>query len=224
MLKTRLLRALLFTGLAVLLVSVAMTLPLRWINPPTTAFVWQDDSVDNARLRRHWVPLAEISPAMPVAVVASEDQKFPEHFGFDFASILQALQEEGRLRGASTISQQLAKNLYLWPGRSLLRKGIEAWFTLLIELTWPKERILEVYLNVVEFGPGLYGVGTASETFYHKPASALTEGEAALLAAVLPNPKRLSADRPSSYVYQRARTIQHAMGYLGGPTYLAGIL
>lgn len=176
-------------------------------------------------LRANWVPINTISPALAVAVVASEDQKFPDHFGFDIEAIQSALSEDrGRMRGASTLTQQLAKNLYLWPGRSLFRKGLEAWLTLWIEITWSKQRILEVYLNVVEFGPGVYGVGEASKTFFNKSPAELTRHEAALLAAVLPNPKQLSADRPSPYVYQRARAIQEAMSYLGGDNHLAGIL
>lgn len=211
--------------LAVVLLSLLLTLPLRWLNPPITAFILLDGAATSSQMRQRWTPLEQIAPSMPIAVVASEDQRFPTHFGFDFTSIWQAIHEEdGPMRGASTLSQQLSKNLYLWSGRSLFRKGIEAWFTLLIELTWPKERILEVYLNVVEFGPGVYGVGQASETFFGKSPSQLTRYEASLLAAVLPNPKRLSAQRPSNYVYQRAYDIRNAIRYLGGPSYLAGIL
>ncbi|WP_108126692.1 monofunctional biosynthetic peptidoglycan transglycosylase [Saccharospirillum mangrovi] len=218
------LRFLSLAALAGLIISLLLTVPLRWLNPPTTAFILLDSNARSADMRAHWTPLSEIAASMPIAVVASEDQRFPTHFGFDFSSIWQALHDNnGPMRGASTISQQLSKNLYLWSGRSLFRKGIEAWFTLLIELTWPKERILEVYLNVVEFGPGVYGVGQASETFFNKPASQLTRFEASVLAAVLPNPKQLSAQRPSTYVYRRAHDIRTAIRYLGGPSYLAGI-
>lgn len=208
-----------------MLTSLLLTAPLRWINPPTTAFIAQDDKVVRSSIRENWVPIEAISTALAVAVVASEDQKFPDHFGFDIEAIQSALSEDrGRMRGASTLTQQLAKNLYLWPGRSLFRKGLEAWLTLWIEITWSKQRILEVYLNVVEFGPGVYGVGEASKAFFNKSPAELTRHEAALLAAVLPNPKQLSADRPSPYVYQRARAIQEAMSYLGGAHHLAGIL
>lgn len=219
------LRLLMLTALAGIALSLLLVMPLRWLNPPTTAFILLDGEASSAEMRAHWTPLEDIAANMPIAVVASEDQRFPTHFGFDFSSIWKAIHEDdGPMRGASTISQQLSKNLYLWSGRSLFRKGVEAWFTLLIELTWPKERILEVYLNVVEFGPGIYGIGQASETFYNKPASQLTRFEASVLAAVLPNPKLLSAQRPSNYVYRRAHDIRTAIRYLGGPTYLAGIL
>lgn len=222
---TSLLRILALCCLSLLVFSLLLTVPLRWINPPVTAFILLDGDASASQMRQHWTPLDQIDPDMPIAVVASEDQLFPTHFGFDFSSIWEAIHEaDGPMRGASTLSQQLSKNLYLWSGRSLFRKGIEAWFTLLIELTWPKERILEVYLNVVEFGPGIYGVGQASETFFGKSPSQLTRYEASLLAAVLPNPKRLSAQRPSDYVYKRAYDIRNAIRYLGGPSYLAGIL
>jgi monofunctional biosynthetic peptidoglycan transglycosylase len=140
------------------------------------------------------------------ALRAAEDQKFADHFGFDLQSIQESVlqyREGAALRGASTITQQVAKNLYLWPGRNFLRKGVEAWFALLIELTWPKRRILEVYLNVAEFGPGLYGVPAASRVYFGKPASEISDAEAALLAAVLPNPHRLDVARPSPYVRER---------------------
>ena len=206
----------------VMLVSIALILPWRWLAPPTTAFILQDRLQHKSRIHQRWVPFGEISPALPIAVVAAEDQKFPYHYGFDFQSLSKALQEDRRhLRGASTISQQLAKNLYLWPGRSLLRKGLEAYFTVLIELTWPKRRILEVYLNVVEFGPKVYGVDAASRLFFGKPPSQITSQEAALLAAVLPSPKRMSALRPSEYVRKRAFEIEAAVRALGGPGYLA---
>jgi monofunctional biosynthetic peptidoglycan transglycosylase len=206
----------------VMLVSIALTLPWRWLAPPTTAFILQDGFNHKGHIRHRWVPLGEISPALPIAVIAAEDQKFPQHHGFDFQSLSEALREDRRhRRGASTISQQLAKNLYLWPGRSLLRKALEAYFTVLIEFTWPKRRILEVYLNVVEFGPEVYGVDAASRLFFGKPPSRITSQEAALLAAVLPSPKRMSPFRPSEYVRKRASEIEAAVRALGGPGYLA---
>ena len=206
----------------VMLVSIALTLPWRWLAPPTTAFILQDRFHHKGSIHQRWVPMGEISPALPIAVVAAEDQKFPHHHGFDFQSISKALQEDRRRRrGASTISQQLAKNLYLWPGRSLFRKALEAYFTVLIEFTWPKRRILEVYLNVVEFGPEVYGVDAASRLFFGKPPSQITSQEAAILAAVLPGPKRMSALRPSEYVRKRASEIEAAVRALGGPGYLA---
>jgi monofunctional biosynthetic peptidoglycan transglycosylase len=160
---------------------------------------------------------------MKVAVIASEDQTFPSHNGFDFKSIDKALEERERgrrTRGASTISQQVAKNLFLWNGRSWVRKGLEVYFTILIESMWPKQRILEVYLNVAEFGRGIYGVGAASETFFRKVPKRLTSADAALLAAVLPSPKRLRANAPSRYVRSRQTWIVDQMRGLGGTSLL----
>lgn len=211
------------TALGILVfISLALILPWRWLAPPTTAFILQDQFHHQRRIHQQWVPMGEISPALPIAVVAAEDQKFPHHHGFDFQSLSESLQEDRRQRrGASTISQQLAKNLYLWPGRNLLRKALEAYLTVLIELTWPKRRILEVYLNVVEFGPQVYGVDAASRLFFGKPPSRMTPQEAALLAAVLPSPKRMSANSPSEYVRKRASEIEASVRALGGPGYLA---
>lgn len=220
----RLARSLLWMAGAMCLLSVGLTLPLALVNPPTTAYILQDSGDQSPWLTR-WTPLQDISPHLPLAVVASEDQRFPDHFGIDIAAIRKALSEDReQLRGGSTISQQLAKNLYLWPGRSLVRKGIEAWMTLWMELFWSKARLLEVYLNVVEFGPGIYGVTEASEHFFGKLPAALTPYESSLLAAVLPNPKRLSVGQPSAYVSQRGRTIRTAMSYLGGTHYLEGVI
>jgi monofunctional biosynthetic peptidoglycan transglycosylase len=175
-----------------------------------------------------WADLEQISPHAAVAVIASEDQLFPFHTGFDFRSIREAIRRNEaqagkrrpRIRGGSTISQQVAKNLFLWPGKSYLRKGLEAYFTLLIELTWPKERILEVYLNVAQFGDGIYGVEAAAQRFWRKPAARLNRYEAATLAAVLPNPLRLRANAPSPYVQLRRDQILAQMRGLGGATYL----
>jgi monofunctional biosynthetic peptidoglycan transglycosylase len=173
-----------------------------------------------------WVSLEHISPHAAIAVVASEDQQFPFHAGFDFNSIRESVRasERGKkLRGASTISQQVAKNLFLWNGRSYFRKGIEAWMTVLIELLWPKERILEVYLNIAQFGKGIYGVEAAARRFYHKPATRLSSSEAAVLAAVLPNPIRMRPDRPSAYVMSRRDWILGQMRALGGASYLQAL-
>jgi len=160
-----------------------------------------------------WLDWVDLLGPAPLAVVASEDQKFAHHFGFDLKSIQISVKDfaEGEpLRGASTISQQVAKNMYLWPGKSFLRKGIEAYFTLLIEASWPKRRVLEIYLNIAEFGPGIYGIGAASKVYFGKTPRDLSDADAALLAAVLPNPNRLRADRPSAYVRERQRWIlQH---------------
>ena len=192
---------------------------LRFVAPPTTAFMIHARAAASSTdpplaIRYAWRPLAEIAPQAALAVVASEDQLFPVHRGFDVKSIQKAREDSergGRTRGASTISQQVAKNLFLWSGRSWARKGLEAWFTVLIELTWPKRRILETYLNIAEFGRGVYGVESAAHAFFRKDARELTAGDAALLAAVLPNPTRLRADRPSAYVLGRARDIQMQM-------------
>lgn len=175
------------------------------------------------QVRHKWTDWNQIASPMKVAVIASEDQTFPSHHGFDLKSIDQALDERKRgrrIRGASTISQQVAKNLFLWNGRSWVRKGLEAYFTVLIETLWPKQRILEVYLNVAEFGRGVYGVGVASEAFFRKSPKRLTSAEAALLAAVLPNPKRLRANAPSNYVRTRQEWIMGQMRGLGGTAVL----
>jgi len=210
----------------VIAVCVVIIASFRWLDPPTTAFMLQDPRAGDGGVRHAWVDLDDMSRYLPIAVVAAEDQKFPEHRGFDVDSIRSALEENAtraRPRGASTITQQVAKNLFLWPGQSVVRKGLEAGITVLIELTWPKRRILEVYLNVAQFGPSLYGVGAASERYFSKPASALELQEASLLAAVLPNPVRLHADEPSDYVRGRAADIQEQVRLLGGPGYLDGL-
>ena len=222
--------ALFRTIVAAVVLSVLAVLVLRWLPPPTSAFIvqrqfqawWEDEA--NFRLRREWVGWSEVSPELPIALVASEDQKFPEHHGFDWDAIESALErnrEGHRVHGASTISQQTAKNLFLWPGRSWLRKGMEAWFTVLIETLWPKRRILEVYLNVAEFGDGIYGAEAASRAYFRKPAAHLSAHEAALLAAVLPSPRKLHPDRPSRYVLGAAAWIERQTRQLGGPGYLA---
>lgn len=194
-----------FTLLGLLLLSVALVLPLRFLAPPTTAFMLQDTS-GRVPVAQEWRDWPSLGRQLPLAVIAAEDQKFTEHLGFDFDSIRDSVQEfneGGSLRGASTISQQLVKNLYLWPGRNFVRKGLEGWLTLVLEACLPKRRILEIYLNVVEFGPGIYGAAAASGHFFGKEPQALSAAEAALLAAVLPSPTRLNAGRPSRYVRER---------------------
>lgn len=220
-------------GLAMLALFSALLVALfRWLPPPTSAFMLQrhveDWRVDHDFIAHHyqWVPYDAISPHMALAVVAAEDQIFPAHLGFDFRAIGQALEHNshgGSMRGASTISQQVAKNLFLWPGRSYTRKALEAWFTLLIETFWPKQRILEVYLNIAEFGDHIYGVQAASRHFFKQSADHLSPRQAALLAAVLPNPRSFKANAPSPYVYQRQRWIRRQMRNLGGPGYLEGL-
>jgi monofunctional biosynthetic peptidoglycan transglycosylase len=207
--------------------TVLQVLPLRWIDPPTSAFMVARALAglreDGFVLRHEWRDLDAISAQLPIALVAAEDQKFPTHRGFDLQAIDQARRgnaKGGRIRGASTISQQVAKNLYLWRGGGYVRKAIEAWYTLLIETFWSKRRILEVYANVAEFGDGVYGAEAAARTFFGKPAIALTAHEAARLAAVLPNPREYSAARPGPYVQRRTQWIQRQARQLGGPAYL----
>lgn len=189
------------------IISVSLILPLRWLDPATSAFMLRDDTEP---FRHEWLTWAELGSAMPLAVVASEDQRFADHFGLDTVSIKKSLDEAqgGRkLRGASTISQQLAKNMFLSPRRNLARKGIEAYLAVVIEVCLPKRRILEIYLNIIELGPGIYGVGAASRYFFGTTPSQLSDPQAALLASVLPNPIRLRANAPSTYVRERQRWI-----------------
>ncbi|MCO4135313.1 monofunctional biosynthetic peptidoglycan transglycosylase [Citrobacter portucalensis] len=171
-----------------------------------------------------WVSMDEISPWMGLAVIAAEDQKFPDHWGFDVTAIEKALahneRNENHIRGASTLSQQTAKNLFLWDGRSWVRKGLEAGLTLGMETVWSKKRILTVYLNIAEFGDGIFGVEAAAQRYFHKPASRLSLSEAALLAAVLPNPLRFKANAPSGYVRNRQAWIMRQMRQLGGESFM----
>jgi monofunctional biosynthetic peptidoglycan transglycosylase len=206
----------------VLLTSFAAMLLLRWWSPPASAFMtWQ--RLAGIPIDYRWVPLERISPYAALAVVASEDQNFFDHHGFDFDAIADAIKDNRsrkRPRGASTISQQVAKNLFLWPDPDYFRKGLEAYLTLLMELVWSKHRILEVYLNIAEMGRGVYGVEAASRRFFGKPAARLTMHEAATLAAVLPNPKQMSAARPSDYVRDRTWQIIEQMHALGGKRWI----
>lgn len=212
--------------------SAGAVLAWRWMDPITTSFILQRKVSElvagghASDVEHRWVDWGAISPYAGIAVIASEDQRFSEHWGFDLDSIQDAIEERqsgGRVRGASTITQQVAKNLFLWPGRSWIRKGLEAYFTVLIEIFWPKQRILEVYLNIAQFGDRTFGVDAASRRFFAKRAAALNAREAALLAAVLPNPVQLRADDPSPYVRERARWIQRQMQALGGPGSVAEI-
>jgi monofunctional biosynthetic peptidoglycan transglycosylase len=226
----RFVRAAVLGALAWLAVTVGVIVALRWIDPPTSAFMLQSRvgaliaREPHYQFRHEWRDWDQISLEAALAVVASEDQRFPQHGGFDFRQIDKALadRERGRrVRGASTISQQVAKNLFLWSGQSWFRKGLEACITVVIELTWSKRRILEVYLNVAEFGRGTYGVEAAAQRFFHKSAARVNRAEAALLAAVLPNPVLLRVDAPSSYVRKRQRFIEQQMRGLGGTTYVS---
>ena len=210
-------------------VSVALVLVMRWV-PPVGSAMMVEDAIGHwvtgdfsFRLHYQWQPWERLSRHIKLAVIASEDQKFAFHPGFDFAAIdkaLKANQRGRKVRGASTISQQVAKNLFLWPGRSWVRKGLEVWFTVLIEALWPKQRILEVYLNIAEMGPSTYGAEAAAQRYFHKPAKKLTRPQAALLAATLPNPIRYRADRPSRFVLRRQAWILGQMNHLGGAEYI----
>lgn len=202
-------RFLVRTVAALLLATVALVLPLRWLPPLTTSFMvitWVGKPASAGPLRYDWVDRAAISRHAAAAVLAAEDQRFFEHPGFDFDQIGKALDESRRgrrVRGASTISQQVAKNLWLWPGQSWLRKGVEAWLTAWLELLLPKRRILELHLNIAQFGPAVFGVEAASRLYFKRPAARIDRSQAALLAAVLPNPVRFSVARPSTYMRRR---------------------
>ena len=205
--------------------SVVSVLVFRFVPVPLSALMaerWVTAAVQGqaCQTRHAWVPLEEIAPSMGAAVIAAEDQNFSDHFGFDWKAIEKAVahnEHSRRKRGASTLTQQTAKNLFLWENRSWARKGFEVYFTLLLEAGWSKRRILEVYLNSVEFGDGIYGVEAASRRFFGKPAKTLTASEAALLAAVLPSPRKFRAEAPSAYVRGRQAWILGQMRNLGGP-------
>lgn len=197
-----------------LVLTILLVLPLRWLPPLTSSFMlqnWVAQSSLSADVRYDWVSRDKISRRAALAVMAAEDQKFFSHSGFDVESIRKVWKRNGgrrQVRGASTVSQQVAKNLWLWPDRSWLRKGLEAWFTLWVELLWPKERILEVYLNIAQFGPNVFGVEAAGRLYFRKPAARLNEPEAALLAAVLPNPRVYRVRNPSRYTTRRQAWVQ----------------
>jgi monofunctional biosynthetic peptidoglycan transglycosylase len=215
--------------LAFVLATVIPVAVLRWLPPPVSTFMliarisaWIEGD-RNFRLNYRWTAWDDISPQAKLAVIAAEDQLFGDHLGFDYHAIEQAWRHNRdgkRVHGASTISQQTAKNLFLYPGRSYLRKALEAYFTALIEASWPKRRILEVYLNIAQFGKGIYGVAEAGRIFFGKPAARLEGSEAALLAAVLPNPILLKVDKPSPYLLRRRLWIIRQMRQLGGTGYL----
>jgi len=225
----RLARVLAYVLAGAFVASVLGVVVLRFLPPPISAVMAEDwlgaklhgDSAYTLRYR--WVAWDRVAPALPLSLVAAEDQRFPQHHGFDFVAIQKALDEADdgeRLRGASTISQQVAKNLFLWSGRSFVRKGLEAYFTVLIETLWPKRRILEMYLNIAQFGDGIYGAGAASQVFFRTTPDRLDAQQSALLAAVLPNPLRFKVDKPSAYVMRRVAWIRHQTESLGGVGYL----
>ena len=216
----RLLRNLLLSWL---LLTGLLVLSLRFFDPPITAFMLADKferygAGRDPDLSHQWVSIGQISQHLQLAVIVAEDQQFPQHWGFDWQSMMSALESNSRgngVRGASTISQQVAKNLFLWSGRSYFRKLLEAYFTLLIELLWGKERILEVYLNIAEFGDGIYGAEAAAREFFGRSAAQLGRRDSSLLAAVLPSPRRYQVNRPGAYVLERATWIQSQMRNLG---------
>ena len=220
---------LLWLPLLFVLATVLQVAVLRFVDPPLTAFMigrcveaWGNSDRGFA-IAYDWRDAGQISSQLPLALVAAEDQQFSMHNGFDFKAIEKARTNNAKgrkVRGASTISQQLAKNLFLWRGRSWVRKGLEVWYTVLIEALWPKQRIIEVYANVIEYGDGVYGAQAAARRFFGKDASGLTAAEAARLAAVLPNPRKYSVAKPGPYVQRRSRSIERQMRALGGPAYL----
>ena len=217
-----------------LLLSLSWVIVYRFFPIPGTWLMIQraaEQSMTSdreVRIIKSWQPLSTISPHLAMAVMASEDQLFPRHDGFDFVAIDKAQvynqkqQAKGRnkRRGASTISQQTAKNVFLWPGRSWVRKGFEVYFTILMEFFWSKPHIMQAYLNVAEWGDGIYGAEAAAQQFFHKPAAKLSKSEAALLAAVLPNPLKWSPAKPSSYILKRKNWILGQMNNLETPEWL----
>ena len=205
------------------MLSILLVIVLKWIPVPFTPLmairsIEQKSQDQNIICKHDWVSIDNISKNIQLAVICSEDQNFLKHNGFDFEAIKKAMennQKNRRIKGASTISQQVAKNVFLWPERSWLRKGLEAYFTFLIEIFWSKERILEVYLNSIEMGNGIYGIEAASQHWFKKPASKLTRNEAAAIAAILPSPLKYKANPASTYIQSRKEWIVRQMGYYG---------
>lgn len=203
--------------------TILITLLYIFINPPATPLmivrsVGHFFDGEKVVLKKDWLPLDSISPYLVQAVVASEDNNFKTHWGFDFEAIRKANElnkKGGKLRGASTISQQTAKNVFLWPDRSWVRKGFEVYFTGMTELFWSKRRIMEVYLNVIEMGDGIYGAEMAAQTYFHKSARNLNKKEAALIAAVLPNPRKWHPDKPDNYLNRKQQKIFQLMNKVG---------
>lgn len=226
-------RRLLFRLLLILVLTPAVAvLALRWLDPPTSSVMLQQQIAigtgDDAgrEIDYRWIPIEQMGRHLPLAVVASEDQLFPRHMGFDMDAIQTVLENRGSgspLRGASTLSQQVAKNLFLWQGRSWLRKGLEAGFTLLLESLWPKRRILEVYLNIAEWAPDRYGAAAASDYWFGRVPGQLDRTQAASMAAILPSPRRWKAQPAGPYVKKRRRWIERQMRQLGDD-WLEGIL
>jgi monofunctional biosynthetic peptidoglycan transglycosylase len=207
-----------------LAISLGSVVLLRWLPIPVTPLMLircAEQTIDGKKLilKKDWESLENIAPSLQLAVVCSEDQNFIHHYGFDMEAIEKAMEHNKKhknKRGASTISQQTAKNVFLWPGRSWVRKGLEVYFTFLIETFWSKQRIMEVYLNVIETGNGIYGAQAAAKIFFHKNAKNLSNNESALIAAVLPNPRKFSAANPSGYIRGRQTWIINQMALWGG--------
>jgi len=226
----KLLRLLLKLIIWFLALSIGTVIMLRFVPPPVTPLmiirvVEQLSEGKKVKLAKDWVPIESISRYLPLAVMASEDQKFADHFGFDFDAIAKARKYNERkggkkVKGASTISQQTAKNVFLWPDRSYVRKGFEVYFTFLIELIWSKERIMEVYLNEIEMGDGIYGAEAASQFYFHKPCRALSRTESALIAACLPNPRKWSPAKPTPYIIRKKNWIVRQMRMMESPDFL----
>lgn len=211
------------TAMWFLIISVGLTILYRFVPVPITPLMvirLSEQGLDpdkKMKLHKDWVSMDKISKNVPQAVFAAEDQKFLTHNGFDIEAMKKAWENNKkgrRIKGASTITQQTVKNVFLWPSRSYIRKGLEAYFTVLVEFFWTKERIMEVYLNVIEMGDGVYGIEAASRDFFNKPAASLTRGQAALIAAVLPNPRRWSPARPTPYINGRQSWILRQMNNL----------
>ncbi len=206
-----------FFGSTILAVVALRFIPVYFTPLMFIRCAQQISKGEEIKLKHHWVPLSDISRHLPVAVMASEDQRFLLHHGFDYNAIEQAAMSNlkgGKKRGGSTISQQTAKNVFLWPGRSWVRKGLEAYFTVLIEMTWSKQRIMEVYLNSIEMGPGIYGADAVAQQHFDKTASELFRSECALIAATLPNPIKFSSKSPSPYMQKRKRQIEQQMRFM----------
>ncbi len=213
-------KAILFLAIGFLVVTFLWVLTYRYINPPiSTMMLHQSLQNDEEGLQYTWVDIEEINIHLPISIIAGEDQLFLKHSGFDLVAIEDAFYHNkngGKLRGASTISQQLAKNLFLWPGKTFLRKGLEAYFTGLMELLWTKKRIMEIYMNVVEWGPNVYGAEAAAQKYFRKKASDLNMNEAAVMAAVLPNPIIFSLSNPPAKSFRKKNWILVQVKNLGG--------
>jgi len=220
----RSLKLILQLTLIFIIVSIVIVIPLRWFNPPVTMVMmnrWLNAPSEEFTLQQQWLTWGQIPKHAALAVITAEDQLFAVHHGFDFSSIIDSLQSLGTgrpLRGASTISQQVARNIYLWTGRSWVRKGLEMWFTVLIELTWSKQRILEVYLNIAEWGEGVFGLEAASQYHFGQPAAQLTPMQSALLASSLPSPLKYSPAEPSQYLLNRAHWNLEQQQWITGNT------